>query len=92
MSKPKLPVLRGYLDSQGLIHVWCPYCRRPHTHGWGWSSRGVRTEHRHAHCDTGSPFLDSGYLIGLGTDPPTRAANRELFRLHDRILHPSPGA
>lgn len=63
------PLLRGHTrpnrdnpDGEwGIIEVWCPHCRRLHTHGW--EKTNTRPEHRVAHCDNNSPFYERGYLI-----------------------------
>jgi hypothetical protein len=72
------PLLRGALIDLGpwrpvpghpdlehrtaTIAVWCPHCRRHHTHGWDPADNGSVAEHRVAHCIDG-PFRDSGYYI-----------------------------
>ncbi len=46
------------------IQVWCPFCRRFHTHGWNPRDDGRTAEHRVAHChDPASPFHATGYYI-----------------------------
>lgn len=61
----------GYEHLQCTISVWCPHCRRHHTHGWNPANDGRVAEHRCAHChDPASPFTD-GYWISVWrkTDP-----------------------
>jgi len=76
--KEKTPVLKGFIERTGerlpgnteetvLIHAWCPFCERFHTHGWpyedDWSLLRYGT-HRVAHCiNQESPFKKGGYMI-----------------------------
>ena len=53
-----LPVLRAEVDKDGQWEVWCPFCRRHHHHN---PRPGLHT----AHCEPGSPFLESGYILEL---------------------------
>lgn len=58
IPKDGIPILKGFIKGD-QIFVWCPYCRKFHSHGapqmWG---------HRVAHCvNENSPFLESGYYI-----------------------------
>jgi hypothetical protein len=43
-----------------LYAMWCPWCRRPHTHG---DNAGQAVTNRAAHCHTDSPFRDTGYTL-----------------------------
>jgi len=58
------------------LHVWCPYCRRAHCHGWpDAEARLTDVGHRAAHCDDASPWRRGGYWIGL--DPAALGPNRK---------------
>jgi len=76
------PLLRGTLVSVGdtwwpgpgddeehrscTIAVWCPWCKRFHTHGWDPAEDARVASHRVAHChDPASPFDDGGYFISV---------------------------
>ena len=96
--KPDEPLLVGnlFLVQGGkrtpphlLIHVWCPYCKQQHEHGWpGNKGNGGfeadRVTWRVAHCvqHRGTPRGfgpgdEHGYWIGL--DPSHAAKNRSLW-------------
>jgi len=72
MVRP-IPHLPAYLDTSerdvNLWHVWCPCCRRWHTHGAGRKSDdpmellGLRTAHCHVR---GSPYDATGYNLVYG--------------------------
>jgi hypothetical protein len=73
------PILRGVLDGipdehNWPIKVWCPHCRDYHHHGWPINAATDALFHRVAHCLTidrrgrrlsPSPYIESGYYIGL---------------------------
>jgi hypothetical protein len=60
------------------LHVWCPYCRRTHCHGWpNADAKLTALAHRAAHCDDHSPWRASGYWIGL--DPAASGVNRKTI-------------
>lgn len=64
-NKKAVPLLVGRTSDDGMmIDVWCPYCKRCHTHGWSSDNASNDVEHRVAHCDASSPFYASGYYIG----------------------------
>lgn len=48
---------------EATIAVWCPFCKRFHTHGWDPANDGRYAEHRTAHCSDDSPFHVGGYYI-----------------------------
>ncbi|MCM3270863.1 hypothetical protein M3691_18895 [Paenibacillus elgii] len=57
----KIPVLIGIDDGKN-ISVWCPFCRKFHFYFHG----SVGGEgHRVAHCNSESPFRNSGYYIKI---------------------------
>ncbi len=59
----KTPILRGLVDKEGGIRVWCPHCDKHHIHGWP-AKFGTRPQHRSAHCtNPESPFNRGGYNI-----------------------------
>jgi hypothetical protein len=73
-----------------IVAVWCPHCRRHHTHGWDPADNGSVAEHRVAHCSDG-PFRDSGYYVSVWRRksdpeyaghviPPGRAIVRAIHR------------
>jgi hypothetical protein len=67
------------------LHVWCPYCRRTHSHGWPDADAKLTVvAHRAAHCDDASPWRIGGYWIGL--DPAAAAANRKTIEDYRRAL------
>jgi len=51
--------------TQFVAYCWCPYCRTHHLHVWDRSNARNKREHRNAHCQIGTPFDASGYLIGF---------------------------
>lgn len=57
-EQPKeYPVLQAFERNQyGHLSVWCPYCKIFHNHGAG-------EGHRIAHCNSDSPFKETGYII-----------------------------
>lgn len=66
-----IPVLLAEPVDASHVRVWCPYCRRYHTHGGGKDWEG----HRVAHC-TGhdeqlrllpSPFRVTGYVLAAAS-------------------------
>ncbi len=57
-ARPAL--LLGRLDGD-IIHVWCPFCRKEHRHGW--VPGETKATHRVAHCFPDSPFTRWGYFI-----------------------------
>jgi len=70
---PNIPILKGFFregghpDDDGLIEVWCPFCKLFHTHGFMYSKD---MSHRHAHCSShnnndASPFRKTGYYVTL---------------------------
>jgi hypothetical protein len=65
-NKEATPLLVGTKYGTNQIAVWCPFCRTYHHHGWDHGrSNDTNAEHRCAHCNSGSPFLDGGYYIAL---------------------------
>ena len=67
-----IPQLRGFVSSQigqqPMLHVYCPYCKKLHTHGWG--DGGARQKPgmwkgapRVSHCDNNSPWYGKIYYI-----------------------------
>jgi hypothetical protein len=83
------PVLRGVFygipdEHNWRIKVWCPHCRDYHHHGWPIKAAIDALFHRVAHCSTidrrgrrlpPSPYIESGYYIGLDDYlEPRRAA------------------
>jgi hypothetical protein len=67
------------------LHVWCPYCRRTHCHGWpDAEARLSAVAHRAAHCDDSSPWRAGGYWIGL--DPAALVPNRKAREDYRRAL------
>jgi 5-methylcytosine-specific restriction endonuclease McrA len=57
----KYPVLIAAVDREtGNWNVWCPYCK-------DWHQHCPEPGHRIAHCDddSGSPFLETGYVVKL---------------------------
>lgn len=55
--KKKYPVLAAFeRNGEGMLTAWCPYCEKWHYHGEG-------EGHRIAHCDDGSPFQTTGYIL-----------------------------
>ena len=87
--KPSDPLLVGTLQPyEGVvekdkpavidIHVWCPYCKEHHRHGWLETMGPKETESRHSgHCSDGSPLVHDGYHIGL--DPAMKAHNNKIL-------------
>jgi len=63
-------VWRGKDDEQmGSWFFYCPFCKREHVHSIG------KGEVRRAHCDPGSPLLETGYVLEYDeddVDPETR--------------------
>jgi len=61
-----IPTLRGFVSRDGkIIRIWCPFCNRWHSHGWGADDAAHRNgTHRVAHChDEKSPFSHTGYFV-----------------------------
>jgi hypothetical protein len=48
LRKPKngYPLLRGRLENEGTIRVWCPFCQKSHIHGWPTDNPSWAVEHR----------------------------------------------
>ena len=59
------------VDVDEIIHVWCPYCRRYHEHGWEKSMPSWAIESRVPHCDDESPLRGNDYWIGREPKRPT---------------------
>ena len=58
-KKILFPVLPAYETPDGLLGVWCCFCRRYHIHG-------PPAGHRVAHCVVnGSPYMATGYILHL---------------------------
>lgn len=53
-----LPRLRTFALKSGDNIAWCDGCRRWHHHGEGGG-------HRVAHCGSGSPYYDLGYVLEI---------------------------
>ncbi len=64
----------GWQRRSGIVAVWCPHCRRFHTHGWNLEDNAAIASHRVAHCDDG-PFREAGYYITVWqqSDPESAA-------------------
>jgi hypothetical protein len=86
--QPDQPLLVGRLDvvvgRRGLpvlyLDVWCPWCKRTHTHTWG-SANGKLTdevEPRGPHCGWPHPAGLLTYFVGL--DPTQARFNRTALR------------
>ena len=61
-----IPTLKGFVSRDGkIIRIWCPYCLRWHSHGWGPDDAARRKgTHRVAHChDVESAFYKTGYFL-----------------------------
>ena len=70
-NKEATPLLVGELQSNGVsITVWCPHCKVFHYHGWDKNAASNDVSHRFEHCVEGSPFIGTGYFIGI--TPPNR--------------------
>lgn len=52
----RIPTFTVKVTDHGLFRFWCTHCRRHHTHG-------SREGHRAAHCDPGSPYNSTGYIL-----------------------------
>ena len=59
MMVKTVPVLKGFVSGK-FIHVWCPYCKLYHTHGY---ESDIGEGNRAAHCPVNTPFSKSGYYI-----------------------------
>lgn len=55
MNKIKRPVMKCFFDGK-LTTFHCPVCNKTHRHGIG-------EGHRSAHCDIGTPFEKTGYVL-----------------------------
>ena len=77
LTLEKIPELRGFVETyhtidgelRQVIKVWCPYCRRFHSHDSEidahkfWPKVTVP-----AHCDNrDSPFIETGYYLDIYT-------------------------
>ncbi len=51
------------LRNTRILVVVCPYCRKPHQHGWPWSDGEGDPGHRLAHCNKRP---GAGYYIVAG--------------------------
>ncbi len=59
MEAGKYPLLLALHQKRGseiYFRVWCPFCRKWHFHS---EEEGYRI----AHCNEGSPFRKSGYIL-----------------------------
>lgn len=56
-------------NDEDTITVWCPFCKRHHTHGWEKGTPDSDASHRVAHCDLGGPLSDQGYFISVEPIP-----------------------
>ena len=89
--KPDQPLLVGHLfvsdnfpnEPVLLIAVWCPYCKTTHVHGWGDYDPLNYVSHREAHCGGSSPFMQSGYFIGIDPKPKRKLECRHTVKLHE---------
>jgi hypothetical protein len=87
VSKQDAPELKGWVEVNDsakpfgtalLMHVWCPKCRKSHTHGIP-SREAKLPSHRWAHCEN---YPDTGYMINWdsetkkGIDYTAWAANK----------------
>lgn len=64
--KTKVPILKGFTNIECTsIKVYCPYCRKYHTHSWDANHTTLNDGLRVAHCDlnNGSPFLQTSYIV-----------------------------
>ena len=67
------PELQAYqYNDKGNAIAWCGYCHRYHLHG-------DAVGHRTAHCDNGSPYKDTGYiLVDMGRAPKWMIRDHKL--------------
>jgi hypothetical protein len=64
MTNKNLPVLRGFtFEGNGYIgiKVFCPFCDKFHSHGWGEGE--TKPAGRSPHCTTRGEHYPNGYWI-----------------------------
>ncbi|WP_422932063.1 hypothetical protein [Singulisphaera sp. PoT] len=66
------------------ISVWCPFCKKNHTHGWtDRKFNGNSISNRGSHCVKKHPAVASGYWIGL--DPAWAKENKEVYAALEKL-------
>lgn len=74
---PRLPAYLVGEPGREMLAVWCCFCDTWHGHGAGLPDDSEHPYpafgHRVAHCHTGSPYKEAGYVL---TDPKTLERKR----------------
>lgn len=75
MRDKKVPVIKALprINNISGFMFWCPWCKKWHVHGAG-------EGHRNAHCHkgSGSPFIETGYILKSMTETELMEIKRTL--------------